>query len=207
MKRPLLITAGATRNPIDSMRYISANASGKTGVWLGTKCSKYFDVHLLGSKLALLQAAPDLSTEEFFSTDDLLKRMNTWLKKHPNGVVIHSAAVGDFKCKEASEGKISSGSSLTLELIPTPKILDQIKTWAPESFLISFKAAAPTTNLKQLISIASAQAERTQSDIVFANVIGNIQHQCILIEKENKTLCSLRKEALDLLLEKVILQK
>ncbi len=207
MKRPLLITAGATRNPIDSMRYISANASGKTGIWLAEKFSSHFDVHLLGSSLALAQTPSYFSSEEFFSTNDLLHKMEYWLKKFSNGVIIHSAAVGDFKCKDTLEGKISSGSSITLELVPTPKILDKIKIWAPESFLISFKAAAPETNLEQLISIASAQADRTQSDIVFANVIGKIHEQCIIIEQNNKMLCSSRTEALDLLSKLVILQK
>lgn len=207
MKRPLLITAGATRNPIDSMRFISANASGKTGIWLGKQCSNHFDVHILGSSLALSKAPSSLSVEEFFSTADLLNRMQRWIKTHPNGVVIHSAAVGDFECKDASLGKISSGSSITLELIPTPKILDKIKQWASTSFLISFKAAAPETNLDQLIAIASAQAKRTSSDIVFANVIGNIQNQCILVEKQENTLCTTRQEALDLLLEKITLQR
>jgi phosphopantothenoylcysteine decarboxylase/phosphopantothenate--cysteine ligase len=203
MKRKLLITAGATRNPIDSMRYISANASGKTGLWLAKQACSSFDVHVLGSALAILQATDTVSTEEFFSTDDLLERMRTQLQRFPEAVVIHSAAVGDFKRKEISSGKISSGNSITLELIPTAKILDQIKNWAPRCFLVSFKAASPDTTLEQLLSIAEAQAKRTQSDIVFANIIGKIHDECILIENTKHTICKTRTEALNLLSEKI----
>lgn len=203
MKRKLLITAGATRNPIDSMRYISANASGKTGLWLAEQSRNSFDVHVLGSSLAILQATDTVSMEEFSSTDDLFERMRTNLKHIPEAVVVHSAAVGDFKRKETSTGKISSGNPITLELVPTLKILDQIKYWAPKCFLISFKAAAPDTSLEQLISIAEAQAKRTQSDIVFANIIGKIHEDCVLIEGTKHTICKTRTEALNLLSEKI----
>lgn len=207
MQRPLLITAGATRNPIDAMRYISAHASGNTGLWLATQLFSHFDVHVLGSALTLSKAPQHISTEEFHSTTDLLERMRQWLEAHPHGVVIHSAAVGDFQMQKEHTGKITSGSSITLTLYPTPKILDQIKRWAPETFLVSFKAAAPESSIDELCSIAMAQLQRTTSDLVFANTIGQIEQQCILIERDRTQVYSRREDALHTLCRSIISQQ
>ena len=104
--RPLLLTAGATRNPVDAIRYLSAHASGRTGIDLAGRLSGAYAVHVLGSGEACLRAPAGLSTEEFTSTRDLMARMERWIRANPTGIVIHSAAVGDYEaeapCAECS---------------------------------------------------------------------------------------------------------
>ena len=97
MPRPILITAGATRNPIDSMRSLTAHSSGATGVYIahslqshGRQCT------LMGSNVALLQPNCPSERIEFTSTRDLFDKMKAWIVQHPTGIIIHAAAVGDF---------------------------------------------------------------------------------------------------------------
>jgi phosphopantothenoylcysteine decarboxylase/phosphopantothenate--cysteine ligase len=183
--RPILITAGATRNPIDAMRVLTATSTGTTGIRLARALeARGGRVHVLGSPEALLRAGSEGSQETFGSTRDLLVRMEAWTRKNARGVVVHSAAVGDYEMAEA-QGKIPSGQAeLTLRLRPTPKIVDQLKLWDPLMFLVSFKAAAPGTDEDALEAIARAQLVRTRSDLVFANVLGRLGRGILLVSPE-----------------------
>jgi phosphopantothenoylcysteine decarboxylase / phosphopantothenate---cysteine ligase len=205
VKTPVLITAGATRNPIDSMRCITANASGRTGVWLAENlhADKTYQVHLLGSPMALLRQQSSYSHSIFSSTSDLMKQMKDWILTNPNGVVIHSSAVGDFEVVRAHNGKISSGKNLVLQLQPTPKILDHIKQWSPSIFLVSFKASAPETAIDELEVIATNQRIRSQSDIVFANILGNIHQNILLCCSTSNQYFAERSDAMQTLLKRI----
>ena len=79
--------------------------------------------------------------------------MLSWLTKFPNGIVIHSAAVGDYEVNDDrnQNRKISSNQSeLTIKLRPAPKILPQLKERAPLSKIISFKAASPDISIEDM---------------------------------------------------------
>jgi len=197
--QPCLITAGATRNPVDAIRYLSAHASGRTGVGVASSLAELSTpVHLLGSSEAVLRAgsAPGFTTETYGSTRDLYARMAAWVGDNPDGGVVHSAAVGDYEA-DPSASKIASGkASLTLTLRPTPKILDAIRGWGLTGPLVSFKAAAPETTDDQLVAIARAQLVRTGSDRVFANVIGRTTRGVFLVgpasaERFEKRACAI----------------
>jgi phosphopantothenoylcysteine decarboxylase/phosphopantothenate--cysteine ligase len=202
--RRVLITAGATRNPIDAMRYISAFSSGTTGVWLGRELrAAGLTVLLLGSAEARLRA-PELPGEEFTSTRDLLARMERLVLAHPGAVVVHAAAVGDYEAATAG-GKIASGQpELTLRLTPTPKIVDLLKRWDPTIFLVSFKAAPPETGPEDLRRIADAQRQRTSSDLVFANVLGSIHTGVQLVDAQGARRWSERGPALEALRDAIL---
>lgn len=182
--RPLLVTAGATRNPIDAMRYLSAHSSGQTGATLAAAAGA--GVTLLGSPEARLRA-PGVPGEAYSSTRDLLARMHAWCLRNPSGVVVHAAAVGDYEAAEAS-GKIPSGQAeLVLTLRPTPKILDQIRGWSPDLRIVSFKAAPPGSGPDDLVRIADAQRRRTDSSLVFANTIGRLAAGVVLVDAHGAT--------------------
>ena len=62
------------------------------------------------------------------------------------------------------------------------------------------KAAAPGTTLPELERIARAQALRTRSDLVFANVLGDIAHDVLLVDVDRARHFPTRDAALDALL-------
>lgn len=179
----ILITAGATRNPIDAMRYISANSSGQTGAWLAEQLMADGAVHFMGSPEAQLRCRSNCQRSLYGSTVDLLEKMQQWIETHPNSTIVHAAAVGDYAVQTMQSGeKIPSGQShLEVSLVPTPKIIDRIHEWAPAAKLFSFKAAAPGTDATQLEALARAQRERTHSHTVFANVIGSLDRQVLVL--------------------------
>lgn len=202
--RPVLVTAGATRNRIDAMRYLSAFSSGGTGVWLASRLAGRAPVTLMGSAEALLRAGDDLAHVEFGSTRDLMARMERWVRDNPGGVVVHAAAVGDYEAAPFA-GKISSGQDeIVIRLTPTPKIVDHVKGWDPGVTLISFKAAPPETDLASLERIARKQLDRTGSELVFANVLGRLGEDLLLVDRASARAFARREEALDALLAEIV---
>lgn len=198
--RPVLITCGGTRNPIDAIRALSAGSTGTTGIDLARRLAgQGRAVHVLGSLEASLRA-PDLPIEVFGSTRDLLARVERWCRAHPDGVVLHSAAVGDYEAP-ADAGKIPSGQAeLVLRLTPTPKIVDHIRGWAPGVFLVSFKAGRPGIPSDELEAVARAQAVRTRSDLVFANALDHTGSDVLLVRPDATRRFARRADALDALL-------
>jgi phosphopantothenoylcysteine decarboxylase/phosphopantothenate--cysteine ligase len=206
--RPVLVTAGATRNPIDQMRHISGNSSGRTGVVLAAALSDHLPLHFLGSPEALLRAWEPLSSgtlEEFGSTRDLMHRMERWVRANPAGIVIHAAAVGDYET-EPIDGKVESGREpWTLVLRPTPKIADHLRDWGgPGVLLVTFKAAAPGTGSDALLSLARRQLERTRSDLVFANVLGDLDRHLLLVDAHGASTYEHRAETVAALIAWVL---
>jgi phosphopantothenoylcysteine decarboxylase/phosphopantothenate--cysteine ligase len=209
--RPVLITAGATRNPVDATRFLSAGSSGATGLRLA--CDLAGPVCLLGSSEALLrlrvaqlegrQGAGAVEALSYGSTRDLLGRMEAWVRERPECVVVHASAVGDYEV-DASGGKIPSGqANLSLALQPAPKILDRIRGWSAGARIVSFKAAPPGSTVEQLARIADAQRRRTDSTLVFANTLGRLQADVVIQTAAGTTHHPTRAHALDALVEAI----
>ncbi|MEN9784890.1 MAG: hypothetical protein RLZZ299_154, partial [Pseudomonadota bacterium] len=165
------------------------------------------DVHLLGSVEACLRAeldalrhpdAPAPTRETFEGTRDLMARVEAWLRRNPRGVLVHSAAVGDYEQAALPPGKIASGAAeLVLRMVPAPKIVDHVRTWAPDCVLVSFKAADPRVDAAELEAIARAQATRTGSDLVFANVLGHTERDVLVLDGAAARWHATRASALD----------
>jgi len=179
-----LIVAGATRNPIDAVRYITARSTGRTGVALAAGLlERGADVYLLGSPEARLRGAV-VPGEEFGSTRDLMERMEAWVTTHRRGAVVHAAAVGDYELAQPGADKIPSGRDrLELVLVPTPKIADQVREWGLVGPYVTFKAAPPGTEVAELEQIARRQLHRTRSDLVFANTLGRLDRDVLLVDE------------------------
>ncbi len=200
----VLVTAGATRNPIDAMRFLSARSSGRTSVAIarhlaGVGCR----VTLMGSPEALLRGA-DLPGIEFGDTHDLMAKMKAWVLAHPGAAVVHACAVGDYELASPDKGKISSEmDELVLRLRPTPKIADHVKVWDPSAVLVTFKAAPPETDAEELIRVCRAQLARTHSDLVLGNVIGALAVTTTLVDEDGSEAFDDRDAALRTLAARV----
>lgn len=204
---PALVTAGATRNPVDAIRYLSAHSTGTTGVALARALADHFEVRLLGSAEACLRArldAPNVPAPEYTSTRDLMAKMEAELRSRPGGVLIHCAAVGDYEMAPSATKIPSNQPELVLRLTPGPKIVDHVRDWDPGVFLVSFKAGNPEWDEARLQAVARAQLERTRSDLVFANRIGALGTSCLLLDSRGTRHFSGREEALRALVAHVV---
>jgi len=118
----VLVTAGATREPIDSVRFLTNGSSGRMGYAVAAAAvSAGHAVTLLTAPVAL--TPPDeAEVASFVSVADLKAALDA--RFDGCDVLVMTAAVGDFRPAERVEGKIPrSGGPVTIRLVPTEDLL------------------------------------------------------------------------------------
>ncbi len=184
----ILITAGGTRERIDSVRYIGNMSSGRTASRLADELtSAGHSVTWLGAEDAVKPALSS-AMERFCSFDDLAQQLQKLLSGNDYDVVIHAAAVSDFSVAsvlkedggplDSVEGKLSSESDLLLRLKPNPKLLDRLRSWSknPQVRVIGFKLT-DTKDLEQRFTAVKKQFDDSKVDAVVHNDLSDISHQ------------------------------
>jgi phosphopantothenoylcysteine decarboxylase / phosphopantothenate---cysteine ligase len=163
----LLITAGATLEAIDSVRYLGNRSSGQLGTLLSLAgaTNSYEVTLLLGQNSIKPTAHPRLKTEYFSSTRDLhAKLKELWPSHH---VLIMAAAVADFTPKGGqATGKIRRGEDKTLDLVPTVDIVKDLATDARADQRILAFALEPQDTLEK---VALEKMARKNVDAIVAN--------------------------------------
>ena len=165
----ILVTAGSTIEPIDPVRFIANRSSGKMGISLAEEAARQGAEVTLVRGMTSLEPAGKIKDVKV----ETVNEMAGAVKKHVRtaDVIIHAAAVSDFFVKGKSPVKISSGKEMALELSPTTKILEKIKTWNPNVFLVGFKAEYNVSN-KELLNRARELLRSSRADLIVANDVG-----------------------------------
>jgi phosphopantothenoylcysteine decarboxylase/phosphopantothenate--cysteine ligase len=180
----ILITAGGTREAIDSVRYIGNMSSGRTASRLADELTaEGHEVTWLGADNAI---RPQWVKNQlgYYSFADLETRLSNLLATEHFDVVIHAAAVSDFSVDSLQSdegdsvqqgGKLSSESDLLLRLKRNPKLLGQLKGWSsnPAIKVIGFKLT-DTDDPNQHIAAVRKQFEQSKVDAVVHNDLSEI---------------------------------
>lgn len=181
----ILITAGPTWVPIDSVRVVSNTATGETGILLAERLQS------LGASVTLLLGPADcrglkvkIKTIRFRFFDQLLKIIKRELGAKRYDALIHSAAVSDYRPAKKYGSKIKSGKSVwRLGLVPTPKIIDLIKKIDRYVFLVGFKFA-PEVKKGILINETNKLIERAKLDLAVANTVNGKRYKAFILGKK-----------------------
>jgi len=100
-------------------------------------------------------------------------------------LVFLAAAVSDFYVPEAEMAteKIQSRAhdGLTIQLRNVPKLLGDVRLWAPEAFVISFKLE---TNENILLAKAAASLKKYKVDAVCSNQLQTIRDLVMIVEPD-----------------------
>lgn len=181
----VLITAGPTWVPIDSVRVISNIATGQSGILLAQKLAG------LGAKVTLLLGPVGacrlnrkirVITYQFF--DELKGRLSKEIRSKKYDIVVHSAAVSDYQPVRAYRGKISSGLKLLrINLRPTVKLINLIKKADRSLFLVGFKFE-PRAGEKNILPAARRLLALAGLDLVVANTARQEQYQAYILNRE-----------------------
>ncbi len=162
----VLVTAGATREHIDPVRFISNPSSGKMGYALAEEARMRGAEVVLVSGRSSLPPPRGVTLVSVESADD----MYTAVMKHLDWstLVIKAAAVGDYAPESKSAEKIKkTGDELTLKLKRTRDILKEIGEKKQQQIVVGF--AAETENL---MSNAAAKLREKNADMIVANNVG-----------------------------------
>jgi phosphopantothenoylcysteine decarboxylase/phosphopantothenate--cysteine ligase len=167
--KKVIVTSGGTIEPIDDVRSITNKSSGKMGVEIAQAAV------LAGATVLLLRSTtsvkPKLAISEL--TFDTAESLETLMKTHIPlfDICIHAAAVSDFEIKNKMTGKTTSDKPLALELEPRKKILESIKSYNPNIFLVAFKAESNVSQ-KELVTLATKRLAQAKADLIVANDVG-----------------------------------
>ena len=181
--RNIVVTGGATSEAIDPIRVLTNRASGRTGREIARAC------HVRGAEVTLIHdgpAVPYADVVEIESAAEMLAAADAACEDAD--AMISAAAIGDYTVQEAS-AKLRSGEARTLELEPTPKVLDSIRQGHPELPLIGFKAET-TSDDDALLEQAAALRDRIGLSFVVANdatVMGEDDTRALLVDREAET--------------------
>ncbi|CAM3018442.1 phosphopantothenoylcysteine decarboxylase [Rariglobus hedericola] len=164
----ILITSGATREPIDAVRFLSNVSTGRTGALLADALTAHGHVVTLLHGEAAVRAQHVAASESFSSTTDLQSQLRRLLGTGNFDAVIHAAAVSDYRPSETRDGKMSSyATEITLRLVPTPKLLPELKQCAPHPIkVIGFKLTAGADTEARSIAVSKLFAAGTVDAVI-----------------------------------------
>lgn len=162
----VMITAGATREYIDPIRYISNTSSGLMGVSLAKACRN------MGAEVTLI-----IANSQYEATDIRIIRVDTVaqmydaaLKEYEDSnLVFASAAVSDFKPQNYSADKIKKNkSSFSIDFENNTDILLKLGSIKKNQFLVGFAAES-----ENLFDNALRKLKKKNLDLIIANDLSN----------------------------------
>jgi phosphopantothenoylcysteine decarboxylase/phosphopantothenate--cysteine ligase len=119
----VLVSAGGTREPIDSVRFVGNSSSGRMGLALVAAAhSRGAEVTLVAANIGL-QTPPQITVRRVSTAAEL---QDACEQEFPTcDILLMAAAVADFRPVDPAEEKIKKGGrpGLTIELEPTTDVL------------------------------------------------------------------------------------
>ena len=109
--KKVIITAGPTREAIDSVRFVSNKSSGKMGIELAKEASARGAEVVLIAGECMAKIPEYINTIHVISTDDFIKALKEEISIGNNDFFISAAAISDVKPIKYIEGKISSDNT------------------------------------------------------------------------------------------------
>lgn len=120
--KKVLITAGATREPIDPVRYITNHSSGKMG------CALAQAAMLRGAEVTLVHGHMDVAPPEFITCVPIVSAEDMFIevdkRRVSSDIIIKAAAVADYTPVTVAENKIKKSGSDDSMSIPLKRTKD-----------------------------------------------------------------------------------
>ena len=158
----VMVTAGATREAIDPVRFLTNHSSGKMG-YAVARAAKAMgaDVTLVSGKTEI-KAPAGVRVIDIVSAEDMYKVcMDEYKDKD---IIVKAAAVGDFKAKEQSGNKIKKSAGMQIELCENPDILAALGKVKEKRTLVGF-----CMETQDLLENAKKKLTKKNADMICAN--------------------------------------
>jgi len=178
-----IVTAGPTYEPLDDVRRLTNFSTGR----LGTELANFLTARghkvtlLIGEAATYAGGRTAQSVKVFSTTADLSAKLKSFSGKKVDAI-FHAAAVSDFgfgkmftrdvvgkarPFKPAKKISTRSGGML-VELLPTPKIIAELRGWFPKTKITGWKFEAVGKRADAL-RVAQRQIGDCATDFCVAN--------------------------------------
>ena len=177
-----IVTAGPTYEPLDNVRRMTNFSTGKLGVELANYLTAHgHEVTLFAGEQATYPGERRAAHLRTFSTTASLRDGLQGLGGDSVDAVFHAAAVSDFafgtvwqrspagELTAVKAGKISTREgSLLVELVPTPKLIYELRGWFPRARLAGWKFEVDGDR-NDVLRAARRQLAEARTDLCVAN--------------------------------------
>ena len=163
--KKVVVSAGATQEAMDPVRYITNHSTGKMGYAVARACMlRGADVTLLASTGCHLPAVPFVKTVPFTTASDLFEAVKQ--NAMDADALVMAAAVADYRPAVVAADKVKKkDGELTLALERTQDILAWVGEHKPEKlFVCGF-----SMETKDLLQNSTAKLHKKKMDMIVAN--------------------------------------
>jgi len=161
--KKFMITAGASVEKIDPMRFISNKSTGLMGINLARAA------YIRGAEVKLIHADVSVAIPEYLdvqqalSAEEMYQQVTT--EQADYDTIIMTAAVADYTIKKPAGQKIKKGEYLTLELVRTKDILAHLgESRTQNQILVGFAAES-----ENILKNGKLKLEKKKADFIVAN--------------------------------------
>jgi phosphopantothenoylcysteine synthetase/decarboxylase len=177
-----VVTAGPTYEEMDNVRRLTNFSTGR----LGTELANYLVAAghratlLIGEQATHCGERRAQHVEPFTTTANLLDKFKA-LAQQPVDAVFHAAAVSDYafgkiwvrsptgELSEIKSGKIATlAGTLLAELVPTPKVIAELRGLFPQARLVGWKFEMDGDR-NSVLAAAARQLHECRTDACVAN--------------------------------------
>lgn len=163
----IMVTAGATREAIDPVRYITNHSSGRMAYAVAKAAVE------AGANVTLISSATTIKPPNhvrYISVNSAEQMLDTVMADiRGTDIFIAAAAVADYKCANIAQQKIKKVSDqINLLLQKNPDILAEVTGLDQAPFAVGF--AAETENL---LNNARMKFKDKKLDMIATNLVGN----------------------------------
>ena len=165
--RTILVTAGGTREPLDSVRFVGNRSSGKMGVAVAAEAHRRgAEVILLAANLAV-PAPPGVTVVDTPTAADMLREA---VARGDADAVLMAAAVADYRpAAVRAEKRPKDREPWNVELVPTEDVLGSLGSRRRNGqVLVAFGADHGETGLER----KRGMLESKSADLVVFNDVG-----------------------------------
>lgn len=165
--KKILVTAGATREAIDPVRYITNHSTGKMGYALAKMAMLRGAEVTLVTGVTALEAPMFLEVKKTVSAEEMYQEV---IRLAPRmDVIIKAAAVADYRPSEVAEDKIKkSDGRAQINLERTRDILAELGRMKSEGKIHSFLCGF-SMETRDLEENSKAKLEKKNLDMIAAN--------------------------------------
>lgn len=167
--RRFVVTAGPTRGWMDRVRFVTNPSTGKMGIAIA------HELISRGGLVSLIlgpteQKPPgDAEVIRVTTSDEMLEAVMESLASKKTDCFISTAAVLDYTPSKKEDSKIASGKDqLMVELVPTKKIIEEVRRKYKDLFIVGFKVESGISE-KELEIRARVKIDRGICNLVIAN--------------------------------------
>jgi phosphopantothenoylcysteine decarboxylase/phosphopantothenate--cysteine ligase len=168
IKRTVLVTAGPTQEPIDTVRFISNPSSGKMGYAIAEAARQRGAEVILISGPTNLMPPAGMQSHSVQTACQMHEAVMQAFEKAD--VVIKAAAVSDYRPRQFIPYKVKKTEDVqTVELVRNPDILAELGQRKGKRVLVGFAAET-----EELLANAQKKVQAKHLDMIVANEVGHV---------------------------------